>query len=202
MFVNQLPSPAKRQNRLLLITKKYYPLAGGSQQHEYPKQTDTVCLEAWCLVQLPCQIQAHRSSYSRSESQRRGGGLLSARCNVVIPISSSLLDSKTDREAEGERRIGCSLSLSQRVIRANSTACDEHFPTCGAIADGRVGGCEFLNMHSSMSGLQTRRGWKEGKTHPLLSSCCVVARDVMIKLDFFHQVFSSTTSVFSSAGQT
>lgn len=72
VFANQLPSPAKRQNRLLLITKKYYPLAGGSQQHEYPKQTDTVCLEAWCLVQLPCQIQAHRSSYSRSERGRRG----------------------------------------------------------------------------------------------------------------------------------
>lgn len=66
-------SPSKRQNRLLLITKKYYPLAGGSQQHQYPKQTDTVCLEAWCLVQLPCQIQAHRSSYSRSETGRRGG---------------------------------------------------------------------------------------------------------------------------------
>lgn len=73
VFANQLPSPAKRQSRLLLITKKYYPLAGGSQQHQYPKQTDTVCLEAWCLVQLSCQIQAHRSSYSRSERGRRGG---------------------------------------------------------------------------------------------------------------------------------
>lgn len=71
VFANQFPSPAKRQNRLLLITKKYYPLAGGLQQHEYPKQTDTVCLEAWCLVQLPYQIQAHRSSYCRSE--REGG---------------------------------------------------------------------------------------------------------------------------------
>lgn len=94
VFANQLPSPAKRQNRLLLITKKYYPLAGGLQQHEYPKQTDTVCLEAWCLVQLPYQIQAHRSSYSRSEE-----GGLSARCSVVIPTSSSFLDSRSDRKA-------------------------------------------------------------------------------------------------------
>lgn len=73
LFANQLPSSAKRQNRLLLITKKYYPLAGGLQQHQYPKQTDTVCLEAWCLVQLPCHIQARRSSYSRSEGWGVGG---------------------------------------------------------------------------------------------------------------------------------
>lgn len=33
VFANQLPSRARRQNRLLLITKKYYPLAGGLQQH-------------------------------------------------------------------------------------------------------------------------------------------------------------------------
>lgn len=84
LFANQLPFPAKRQSRLLLITKKYYPLAGGSQQHQYPKQTDTVCLEAWCLVQLSCQIQAHRSSYSRSEREE-GKVCYHACCSIIIP---------------------------------------------------------------------------------------------------------------------
>lgn len=98
VFANHLPSMAKRQNRLLLITKKYYPLAGGSQQHQYPKQTDMRSLEAWCLVQLPCQIQAHRSSYSRSERERETGREVCYRAcySIIIPILYTFHDYKND----------------------------------------------------------------------------------------------------------
>lgn len=108
VFANQLPSPAKRQSGLLLITKKYYPLAGGSQQHQYPKQTDTVCLEAWCLVRLPCQIQAHRSSYSRSETGRRGG-LLS--CTLQHHNSPFHPHASTSKVRGQQRAEGVSLSF-------------------------------------------------------------------------------------------
>lgn len=112
------------------------------------------------------------------------GGLLSARCSVVIPTSSSFLDSRSDRRAVCKNDLlhpppplYCSLGgggTTQKPAPKNRKLCEQTSAgseesdcmsarrmlskRAATIADGRVGGSKFLNMHNTRSTLQNSAG--------------------------------------------